>query len=144
MMQQYRKRRRSIVSPDINLIPLIDTALTLLVIFMVTVPLVNNAIKVNLPSGKAQEDKGLTQEFVVHVDQNKKIFFNGNPTQRDALIKHIKRNVGSMKDKTVFVKADSSVEYGMVMELVDDIKVIGGISYVALATKPSAMALKKA
>lgn len=142
-MNKFRRRRRIISAPEVNLIPLIDTSLTLLVIFMVTAPLVNNAIKVNLPSGKAKEDTGLKQEFVVYVDQHKKMFFNGTPmNNRDRLIDTIKNTVGSQKEQTVFVKADTAVNYGTVMELVDDIKVIGGVSYVALATKPSAVALK--
>lgn len=131
-----RRKRRSLVVPEINLTPLIDTALTLLVIFMVTAPLVNNAIKINLPTGKAQESATTQQELVVYMDKEEKLFFNGNRVpNKDRLMKLIRESVGKQKERTVFVKADKSVHYGEVIELVDDIKVVGGVSYVALATK---------
>lgn len=131
-----KRRRRTLTLPELNLTPLIDTCLTLLVIFMVTAPLVNNAIKVNLPTGKAKEDAGTQQELVVYVDEHQKIFFNDKRVSNKAkLIDDLRVMVGSNKDRTVFVKADKAVPYGSVIELVDEIKVVGGISYVALATK---------
>ena len=51
-----RKRRASVLMQEISLTPLIDMALTLLIIFMVTAPMLNNAIKVELPKGQAKED----------------------------------------------------------------------------------------
>ena len=103
---------------------------------MVTAPLVNNAIKVSLPTGKAQEDKGRAQELVVYLDEHEKLFFNGTAvSNKKQLIDLIKNKVGSNKDQMIFVKADKSVHYGHVIELVDEIKVVGGISHVALATK---------
>src|SRR5438552_7711512 len=137
-MQRMRttRPRRSSRLPEITLTPLIDTALTLLIIFMVTAPMMNNAIRVNLPKGKAREDAG-AQELVVSIDKNGKLFFNSKAmTTKDMLIAEIKQTVGSDHERTVFVKADEAVRYGQVLELVDNIKVVGGISYVALATKP--------
>ncbi len=136
MARVTRRRRRALATPELNLTPLIDTCLTLLVIFMVTAPLVNNAIKVNLPRGNAKEDAGTQQELVVYVDEKKNLFFNGKQAvNRSQLISDLRANVGKNKDRTVFVKADTAVPYGSVIELVDEIKVVGGISYVALATK---------
>ena len=137
-MQRYsrRKRRPATVLPEITLTPLIDTALTLLVIFMVTTPMMNNAIKVELPKSQSNEDNGAKQELVVFVDQHEKLFLNGEAVKSlDNLIKDLKSAVGKDANRTVFVKADKNVAYGNVIELVDHIKVVGGISYVALATK---------
>ena len=131
-----RKRRTNAATiPEITLTPLIDTALTLLVIFMVTSPMLNNAIKVDLPKGSAKEDYGLQEELTVHVDKSKHLFLNGQQYKADQLIAQLQKKIGKQKNKTVFVKADKEVNYGSVIELVDQIKVVGGIERVALATK---------
>ena len=66
-MYRYLRRRRKTgcLVPEITLTPLIDTALTLLIIFMVTTPMMHNAIKVNLPRGNVKEDRGSKQELIV-------------------------------------------------------------------------------
>ncbi len=131
-----RNKRRSHGMQEISLTPLIDVALTLLIIFMVTSPMLQNAIKVDLPKGRANEDQGSKQELVVFMDKQENLFFNGVAVKDlDELMKEIKKQVGTTKDQMIFVKADQAVKYGHVIELVDHIKVVGGISYVALATK---------
>src|SRR5476651_2089165 len=106
MALQRRRRKTPSVINDVPLTPLIDTALTLLIIFMVTTPMMQNAIKVTLPEGKAKEDGGAKQDLIVYIDQQKKMFFNGLPVSHDSLINTIKRSVGKDKERTVFVKAD--------------------------------------
>lgn len=136
MIRSTRKRRRMTAITEVSLTPLIDTALTLLVIFMVTTPLVNNSIKITLPSGKAREDNNARQELVVYLDSHEQLYFNGTRiSNKQQLLETLKNTVGSNKEQTVFVKADKAVHYGSVIELVDEIKVVGGVSYVALATK---------
>ena len=100
------KRRRATALLDLSLTPLIDTALTLLIIFMITTPIIQNAIRVSLPKGHQEE-----------------------------LIELLKQRVGEQQDKHVYVKADQDVSYGKVIELVDRIKVVGGVSHVILATQ---------
>ena len=132
-----RRKRDALV--DIPLTPLIDTALTLLIIFMVTAPMIQNAIRVDLPRGTAKEDKGLEQELVVFVDKEGQLFLNGQKTGDDELVSKLKEQVGEKSnERTVFVKADQSASYGKVIELVDRIKVVGGVRYVALATQKRA------
>jgi biopolymer transport protein TolR len=129
------RRRSSNLMLDISMTPLIDVALTLLVIFIVATPMMQNAIRVSLPKGKAKEDAGSRQDIVVYVDKDKKIFFNGNEVKPDQLVDALKKKIGDQKDKMVYVKADQVVSYGSVLELVDHIKVVGGISHVVLATQ---------
>jgi len=130
-----RRRQNRTGHVDIQLTPLIDTALTLLIIFMVTAPMIQNAIRVDLPRGKAKEDAGLEQELVVFLDKDNQLFFNGEQLAADEMITKVKNIVGEDGDRTVFVKADQMASYGKVIELVDQIKVVGGIKYVALATQ---------
>lgn len=133
-----RKRKHAAAVHDIPLTPLIDTALTLLIIFMVTTPMMQNAIKVTLPEGKAKEDGDAKQDLIVYIDQQKKLFFNGVPVDSKSLTPTVKRSVGKHKDCTVFVKADKQVPYGDVIHVVDELKVVGGVRYVALATQKAA------
>ena len=136
-MKRFSRRRRRHGSglPEISLTPLIDVALTLLIIFMVTSPMLNNAIKIELPQGKAQEANNTPPELIVFVDKKDHLYFNGAETNVEKLIADIKKAVGKDKGRTVFVHADELARYGTVIETVDKIKVLGGVQYVALATK---------
>ncbi len=141
MSRHLRRNRRSHAAiPEITLTPLIDTALTLLIIFMVTSPMINNGIKVDLPSGKVQEVQGIQEDLIVHVDKQRNLFLNGNPIKKDQFISQLKKKIGTQKHKTVFVKGDGDVAYKDVINLVEEIKLVGGIDRVALATKPAKMA----
>lgn len=133
-----RSRRAPGALPEITLTPLIDTALTLLVIFMVTTPIIQNAIKVQLPKGNAKEDKGVVEEITVHIDKDQIMYVNGTKTTKDKLVSSLQKLVGPGTHKTVYVKADDRVAYGNVIDIVDHIKVMGGIEYVALATQKRA------
>lgn len=139
-MRRFSRRRakRSAAITEISLTPLIDTALTLLVIFMVTSPMMNNAIKVNLPKGQAKEDAGLMQDLEVYVDKGGVFFCDGTQYALDDLTALLKNKIATDVEKTVYVQADAAASYGCVIELIDHIKVVGGIKYVALATQKRA------
>jgi biopolymer transport protein TolR len=130
------RRSKKAALHDLSMTPLIDTALTLLIIFMVATPVLQNAIKVTLPRGNAQESTQLNQkELIVFIDKDNNFYINNEKIAKTDLITHIKKIVGNDHEKTVYVKADTAIAYGTVIELVDDIKFVGGIKYVALATQ---------
>lgn len=131
----YRRRRERGGSGEISLTPLIDTALTLLIIFMVTTPMMHNAIKVTLPDGKSHETGKQQQEFIVYLTSDEQLFFNGIPVTKENLVSTIQNALGKQIARPVFVKADEKVHYGIVMKLVDMLKTVGGIEYVGMATK---------
>jgi len=133
---RFRRQRKPIVLPEVSLTPLIDTALTLLVIFMITAPMMNNVIKVELPSSHVDEmDTKVQQETIVYIDKQQKLYLNGVELSLQAIVKELQKMSKTKKVEIVFVKADQAVEYGKVIDLVDTIKMAGGIKYVALATK---------
>jgi biopolymer transport protein ExbD len=133
---RFRRQRKPITLPEITLTPLIDTALTLLVIFMITAPMMNNVIKVELPSSHVDEmDSKVQQETIVYIDKQQKLHLNGSEMSLPAIVKELQAMGKAKKIEVVFVKADQAVEYGKVIDLVDTIKMAGGIKYVALATK---------
>lgn len=145
MKRFIRSRRRRVGALlDISMTPLIDTALTLLIIFMITTPIIQNAIRVALPKGEVREDEGGNRDLVVYVNKEKQLFFNGQIYGRDELVALIKQRVDTQKGESVTqkmericVKADQDVSYGQVIELVDRLKAVSGVSHVILATQRS-------
>jgi biopolymer transport protein ExbD len=127
-----RKSRRRFALPEVSLTPLIDTALTLLIIFMVTTPMIQNNIKVELPQGQSKEAHN-QQDYVVTITKDKQIFFNSFPVREQELAAHVKRALGSNEDAPVFVRADEAVSYGDVVRIVDQLK--GVVRHVALSTR---------
>lgn len=140
--RRLRKRRQREQSfPEISLTPLIDTALTLLIIFMVATPMLKkeNALQVELPKGNMKEvDDGREQEIVISIDKAGKFAFNDAIVKEQDILDRLKKQVAKKADRTVFVKADTVVHYGKVIDLVDKIKHVSGVRYVALATAKAA------
>ena len=131
-----RSKGRSIGIAEIPMTPLIDVALTLLVIFMITTPMMQNVIKVELPSSRMNEaETQAQQEIIVYIDKDQKIYLNGKQYSLDGLLVELNKTIKKDADEVVFVKADQAISYGKVIDLVDTLKVSGGIKYVALATK---------
>ncbi len=135
MARRMRRKRSRLERAELTLTPMIDTALTLLIIFMITAPMMRNAIKVTLPDGKSQEAGKEKQELIVYINAKEQIFFDDKQISIENLIPTVKQKVGGNKQKTVFVRADKNVQYGKVIKVVDQIKVVGGVDYVALATQ---------
>jgi len=108
---------------DITLTPLIDTALTLLVIFMIAAPMMRNAINIQLPKGEVQEVREDTPRMMVQIDAKGQLFFDGKPiATRDLLLERIKKEAMHTKIKTVIVEGDEHTVYGSVFGLIDQIK----------------------
>lgn len=133
MMRGRNGRQGRQKLPEITLTPLIDTALTLLVIFMVSAPMVQNGIKVDLPQGNSKE-VGAQQELVVTLNKDGKLFYNSYPLKRGDLVQTVKKSLASRDDIPVYVRADEAVSYGKVIEIVDELKV-AGVRYVAMSTR---------
>jgi len=119
--------------PEMTLTPLIDTALTLLVIFMIAAPMVQNGIKVDLPYGNSKE-VGVQQELVVTMSKDGKLFFNSYPIEKNLLVSSVKKALVQKEDLPVYVRADESISYGKVIEVVDELKQ-AGVKYVAMSTR---------
>jgi biopolymer transport protein TolR len=137
-MKRYKNRRnsRSISMPEVTLTPLIDTALTLLIIFMITTPMMNNVIKIELPSSHVnQAQASEQQETIVYIDKNYHFYLNGKEMDMPTILSSLKKMAEVKKIDMVFVKADGAIQYEKVIDVVDTVQMAGGIKYVALATK---------
>jgi biopolymer transport protein ExbD len=121
-----RKRRsaKRFPMPEVSLTPLIDATLTILVIFMITVPAVQNSIKVNLPTGVSQ-DVAEKQDLVVTLDKDSNIFFNSFSVDKDKLVLSVKEAIKGKETSPIWVRADESLSYGSVVGVVDLLKQSG-------------------
>lgn len=135
-MKRFRERAGN-SNLMITLTPLIDVALTLLIIFIVAAPMMRNAIKVQLPQTKVDEMGGTRadKEMIIYLDKKGQLYLNDRPMQEEPLLEALQEIAQKTTNKTVVVNADEGVYYGKVIRLVDHIKTIGGISCVALATE---------
>lgn len=133
-----RRKPRTSVMPEISLTPLIDTVLVLLVIFMITTPIMHNFINIELPTSSTK-DAAAEQEqdtaLVVTIDKDKQLFINDTPVTQENFFDELEKKIGNAQERVVFVNADRAIPYGSVIQIVDDIKYLGGVKYVALATQ---------
>lgn len=128
------KKNRFDTIPELSMTPLIDVALTLLVIFIVSSPMIqHNNIKVNLPNGQMLEAKSKSKNTIVYMDKNNNFYLNGETLSRKKIISQL--NKPAFAGETVFIKADRALDYGSVLEFIHEIKEGGVITHVALSTK---------
>lgn len=124
-------RRRQAMS-EINVTPLVDVMLVLLVIFMITAPLLQQGIDVNLPKAKGKE---LSEEerVTIVIKKGGLIYLNDAQVTKDELIR--KLSAISRLNPNVFLKADKDVSYGFVVEIMGEIKE-AGIEKLGMITEP--------
>ncbi len=135
----YRRRRKiALPQPEITLTALIDTAFTLLIIFMVTTPLMQNSLKISLPETKNTSKTNLAADNVlISVDKNKLFFVNDHKVTEANLAQAVTKALAKSKDKIVIVQGDKDVVYKDIIRVVDLINGVPGIKHVALAAKRS-------
>jgi biopolymer transport protein TolR len=121
---------------QINVTPLVDVMLVLLVIFMVTAPMMQQGVQVNLPKADAKAMTPPEESVVVTVDKEGKVFINKDEVPPGDLRGRLSEMFASRVKKEVFLKADSSVPYGEVVKAMADIKG-AGIERLGMVTEPS-------
>jgi biopolymer transport protein ExbD len=120
---------------DINVTPLVDVMLVLLVIFMIAAPLMLNAIKLQVPKTREVNVMNLSsKQVVLSFDLKGNLFLGKKKFPRKILIREIKRQFTKTKNKTLFLRADYQISYGEVAKLMSYLKK-GGISTIALVTE---------
>jgi biopolymer transport protein ExbD len=131
------RRRRKHSLPEVSLTPMIDTALVLLVIFMVATPMMHNSLKIDLPEGNMKEGIDMTtSSFVVAITQGDKLQLNGTShSSLEGLLNELSAKVKTAKDKRVYVDCDKNVSSGMLVKVIDSIKYIAGVEHVILSTE---------
>lgn len=140
MGMQTGKEGRSVMS-EINVTPFVDVMLVLLVIFMVTTPILYQGVDVNLPKTESRPMPSLDRErkVVVTLNKNGEIFIEKERYTLDQLRIEIRKLMAgkgkNLTDEDVFLRADSSVPYGTVVEVMSEIR-NAGVQKIGLITEP--------
>src|SRR5262245_30100616 len=124
------------VKSDINVTPLVDVMLVLLIIMMIVAPLLQQGVSVKLPQAANTTEKPDTQDqTVLAIDASKRLYLNAVPVQKDDLRRRIEEVLENKKDRVVIIKADVDVEYSSVMDAMDQLRA-SGIEDMGLITDP--------
>jgi biopolymer transport protein TolR len=116
------------INSNINVTPMVDVMLVLLIIFMVVTPMLQHGVsvdlaKVNNPNQMPDADK--EDALLVAVMRDGKVYFGTDRIEPDKLTEKIKDKLSNRTDKTVYVKADARAKFGNVVEVVDDVRSAG-------------------
>ena len=136
MAMNGASQRDATTIAQINVTPLVDVMLVLLVIFMVTAPIIQQGVQVNLPQAKAGAIPGTEELLVVTIAKNGKVYLNDNPMTLGELGDNLRAIRKLQADKQVYLRADQYVRYGLVMKAVAEIKQ-AGIERLGMVTRPS-------
>ena len=126
--------RRGRLIADINVTPLVDIMLVLLIIFMVTAPMLHQGVDVDLPNVKARELPLDAEQLIVSVTQDRRVFLNRAPLSISQLKEKLKGIYSERPNKEVFLRADKNVPYGFVVRTMAAIR-SSGIHRVGMVTE---------
>ncbi len=122
---------------EINVTPMVDVMLVLLIIFMVTAPLIQQGVKVNLPEARATPVEAADKKLVLSIDTAKRVFIGDAEVALNELEKKLAANAKAQADKEVYLHADRDVPYGVVVEVMAAAQ-RAGITNVGMITDPAA------
>ena len=125
------------VNSNINVTPMVDVMLVLLIIFMVITPMLNNKVNVDLPTAAAavvMENANKEDSVMVAVTRDGKIFLGGDQIVVDSMGPAISAKLEKNPVKEVYLRADNRAQYGKVMDAIDGIRA-AGVSQLALLTE---------
>ena len=120
---------------DINVTPLVDVMLVLLIIFMVTAPMMMQGVEVNLPQTTTKSIKTQEEPLMLTVNKEKEIFIERQRIKLDSLETKIQKIFQNRKDKEILLRADKEVPYGFVIKVIAKVKQ-AGIDKLGMVTEP--------
>jgi biopolymer transport protein TolR len=120
---------------DINVTPLVDVMLVLLIIFMVTAPMMTHGVKVDLPETESKSIKTQEDPLILSITKNKEIFIEDYKVELDDLGDKLSKIFANRAAKEILLQGDKGVSYGFVMTVMSQVKE-AGITKVGMVTEP--------
>jgi biopolymer transport protein TolR len=127
-------RRRYRPMAEINVTPLVDVMLVLLIVFMVTAPLITSGVDVNLPQANAKPVNSDSTPITITVNAQDQIFLQNSQVQLSNLVATLQQISQNDQDRRIFVRGDTAVSYGDMLQVMATIT-NGGFTKVALLAK---------
>jgi biopolymer transport protein TolR len=121
---------------DINVTPFVDVMLVLLIIFMVTAPMMIEGLNVDLPEATAKPLDSEKEHLVISIDKNQLIYINDFKVAVDFLGEKLNIILQGRSDREVYLKADKNIPYGIVVQVMAEIKK-AGIEQLGMVTEPA-------
>jgi biopolymer transport protein TolR len=120
---------------DINVTPLVDVMLVLLIIFMVTAPLIQSGVKVDLPRASAQQMEHSEEKLVLTISRDRRVYLGSTEIAPEDLEAKLASNARVQKDKELYLHADRSLPYGQVVEIMAVAR-RAGVENLGMITEP--------
>jgi biopolymer transport protein TolR len=137
-----KRRTRSQNFAEINITPMVDVMLVLLIIFMVAAPMMTTGVTVDLPESSASPIAGQDEPLSVSVTADGSVYVQKTIVDIKELQTKLKSIIGEKKDTRIFVRGDKSVDYGKIMKVVGEINA-AGFGKVALITDTASEPVSK-
>jgi biopolymer transport protein ExbD/biopolymer transport protein TolR len=119
---------------EINVVPLVDVVLVLLIIFMLTAPIIQSGIEINVP--KTKTVKELTQErLVIQINREQRLFFGSTPVNINELESKLKEKFKDPAQAKIYLRADEEVPFGTIAKVMDRAKT-AGVENINIVTQP--------
>ncbi len=119
---------------DINITPLVDVVLVLLIIFMVTAPVLQSGINVSVP--KTRTVKEITQErLVITINKDQRVFLGNDPININEIGSKLRQKIRDPRSQSIFVRADENIPFGVFATVMDSVKQ-AGFANVSIVTQP--------
>jgi biopolymer transport protein TolR len=130
-----RRNNQDKALSEINVTPLVDVMLVLLIIFMVTAPMLSMGIDVNLPRVKAKSVDVTDEKLILTVNETREIYLNKVKIPLGELGSKLEAIFASRIDREVFLRADKNVPYGFVVEVMSEVRK-AGVDKLGMITEP--------
>jgi biopolymer transport protein ExbD/biopolymer transport protein TolR len=131
-MPSLSKQTQSTLS-EINMVPFIDVVLVLLIIFMITAPILQSGIEVDVPATSSAKEMNEVR-LVISIDKNQLIYIGDTPVNINRLGAQVKAQLKKPQD-SVFLRADETIPFGIFAKVVDTLR-LSGINNISIVTKP--------
>lgn len=119
---------------EINVTPLVDVMLVLLIIFMVTAPILQTGIDVQLPETRSVVESNPAQQIVLSISREGLLYYGSDPISLSLVPERLKRDVKSPKD-SIYLRADKDVKWSSIVSVIDTVRG-AGYAEIKLVTKP--------